>query len=411
MARQFLVPVALPGDPTAALQAATKQYVDNHAGTSNTVRTVTANTTAVVGEILMVDATAGPITITPPTSPVIGNQVVVVKTDTSANIVTWNGPVNSDATATFEARWAAAVLVFDGSVFVADATSVPSGSSGVPASRQLVAGGGLTGGGDLSADRTFAVSYGTSAGTAAQGNDARLSDTRTPTDATVTDAKVASAAAIAESKLALATDAVAATASRRTLGTGSQQAAAGNHAHAAYAPLASPTFTGTVTLPGDPTAALGAATKQYVDSAAYVPTSTKGAANGVASLDGSGDLQLAQLPPSVVTTSQRGPIGGVSYPTYSASMTIDPTVADKVHITATGALTLTVSTTGAVDGQQLLVRVVASGANRAVTLSGALLTAGRSSPYTVTSGSTGYLGFEYDSSVTAWTLLAQTQRS
>jgi hypothetical protein len=65
-----------------------------------------------------------------------------------------------------------------------------------PSSRNLTAGAGLTGGGDLSADRTFAVGagtgitvnaddvavqYGTTAGTAAQGNDARLSDARTPT--------------------------------------------------------------------------------------------------------------------------------------------------------------------------------------------------------------------------------------
>jgi hypothetical protein len=43
------------------------------------------------------------------------------------------------------------------------------------------AGTGLTGGGDLSANRSLAVSYGTTAGTAAQGNDSRLSDARTPT--------------------------------------------------------------------------------------------------------------------------------------------------------------------------------------------------------------------------------------
>jgi hypothetical protein len=40
---------------------------------------------------------------------------------------------------------------------------------------------GLAGGGDLSADRTLSVLYGTTAGSAAQGNDARLSDARTPT--------------------------------------------------------------------------------------------------------------------------------------------------------------------------------------------------------------------------------------
>ncbi len=51
----------------------------------------------------------------------------------------------------------------------------------VPTSRQVTAGTGLTGGGTLAADRSFAVSYGSSAGTAAQGNDSRLSDSRTPT--------------------------------------------------------------------------------------------------------------------------------------------------------------------------------------------------------------------------------------
>jgi len=44
----------------------------------------------------------------------------------------------------------------------------------VPTTRLITAGSGLTGGGDLSADRSLAVSFGTTAGTAAQGNDARI---------------------------------------------------------------------------------------------------------------------------------------------------------------------------------------------------------------------------------------------
>lgn len=54
------------------------------------------------------------------------------------------------------------------------------------------------------------------------------------------------------------------------VGTGVTVARA-DHVHptdTSRAPLASPTFTGTVTLPGDPTLALHAATKQYVDNAA-----------------------------------------------------------------------------------------------------------------------------------------------
>lgn len=61
----------------------------------------------------------------------------------------------------------------------------------VPPARTVTAGTGLTGGGDLSADRTLAVVYGTTAGTAAQGNDTRLSDQRVPTDGSVTSAKIA----------------------------------------------------------------------------------------------------------------------------------------------------------------------------------------------------------------------------
>ena len=45
----------------------------------------------------------------------------------------------------------------------------------------LTAGTGLTGGGTLAANRTFNVAYGTTASTACEGNDARLSDARTPT--------------------------------------------------------------------------------------------------------------------------------------------------------------------------------------------------------------------------------------
>lgn len=44
----------------------------------------------------------------------------------------------------------------------------------------ITAGTGLSGGGSLAANSTLAVAYGTTAGTACQGNDSRLSDARTP---------------------------------------------------------------------------------------------------------------------------------------------------------------------------------------------------------------------------------------
>lgn len=61
-------------------------------------------------------------------------------------------------------------------------STITAGDVGAaPTSRNLTASTGLSGGGDLSADRSFSVLYGTTAGTAAQGNDTRLSDARTPT--------------------------------------------------------------------------------------------------------------------------------------------------------------------------------------------------------------------------------------
>lgn len=54
---------------------------------------------------------------------------------------------------------------------------------GVSTARQIISGTGLSGGGDLTVDRTISVSYGSIAGTACEGNDARLSDSRSPSGA------------------------------------------------------------------------------------------------------------------------------------------------------------------------------------------------------------------------------------
>lgn len=55
---------------------------------------------------------------------------------------------------------------------LATANEVASGY--VPQSRTISAGTGLSGGGNLSVNRTLSVNYGTAAGTAAQGNDSRI---------------------------------------------------------------------------------------------------------------------------------------------------------------------------------------------------------------------------------------------
>jgi hypothetical protein len=65
---------------------------------------------------------------------------------------------------------------------VADAlTAATSGL--VPSTRTLTVGTGLTGGGTLAADRSFAADFGSGAGKVTQGNDSRLSDSRAPNGA------------------------------------------------------------------------------------------------------------------------------------------------------------------------------------------------------------------------------------
>jgi hypothetical protein len=59
-------------------------------------------------------------------------------------------------------------------VYVLVLSAVTQIPTAVTSDRVITAGTGLTGGGDLSADRTLTVSYGTSAGTAVQGNDVRV---------------------------------------------------------------------------------------------------------------------------------------------------------------------------------------------------------------------------------------------
>lgn len=58
--------------------------------------------------------------------------------------------------------------------YKADQAYTPAEIGAVPTTRNLTAGIAMSGGGDLSADRTFDVDLGTSAGTAAEGNDSRI---------------------------------------------------------------------------------------------------------------------------------------------------------------------------------------------------------------------------------------------
>ena len=64
---------------------------------------------------------------------------------------------------------------------VANASTSLTNLGGVSTDRQVLSGTGLTGGGDLTTDRTLSVVFGSTSTTSCSGNDSRLSDSRTPT--------------------------------------------------------------------------------------------------------------------------------------------------------------------------------------------------------------------------------------
>ena len=72
-----------------------------------------------------------------------------------------------------------------------DITSGTFDAARLPLATTGAAGAVIVGTGLGVSSGTLSVTYGTSAGTACQGNDSRLSDTRTPTDGSVTTAKIA----------------------------------------------------------------------------------------------------------------------------------------------------------------------------------------------------------------------------
>lgn len=162
----------------------------------------------------------------------------------------------------------------------------------VPTGRNVAAGTGLTGGGPLSGDVSLAVAYGTSAGTAAQGNDSRIVgalQSLTAADSSVTIGGTATAPTVK------ANPPVTSVAGKTGAVTLAEADVAGLTVDlAAKAPLASPTFTGTVTVPA-PVNPTDPATKAYTDAVAQglvVKTSVVAATtsnmglSGTASIDG-----------------------------------------------------------------------------------------------------------------------------
>ena len=90
--------------------------------------------------------------------------------------------------------------------------------------------------------------------------------------------------------------------------------------------------------------------------------------------------------------------------TYAASLTLNAAAGNSRIMTATGNVTLNEPTGGA-DGQLLLLKVIASGAQRVVTFGGALKRPTTiASTLTIASGARGHIGLSYESAY-GWTVV------
>lgn len=152
-----------------------------------------------------------------------------------------------------------------------------------------------------------------------------------------------------------------------------------------------------VVLPNDPGAALQASTKQYCDNT----FETQSAAALLAPLSSptfTGLVTAVRLVKTPQTVS------------YASTVTLDASTGDAFAITATGDMHLA-ALTSPTNGQMVVVEVLASGANRIVTIDGpTLLTTGLVQNTTVQSGQVGVFGFRY--SVlrgSVWLLTSATQ--
>lgn len=177
-------------------------------------------------------------------------------------------------------RWSGSAYVY----ITSGAVDSVAGKTGVVVLDTLTRGTGLSGSNyNGSAATTWAVSYGSTAGTAVQGNDVRVT-----------------------------ADQAAGTASIRTLGTGAQQAAAGNHTHTFDSLTSKPTTLSgygiTDAVASNTAITAGTATKITYDAKGLVTAGTTLAASDIPNLDAnkitSGTIGDARLPTRLGTIAK-----------------------------------------------------------------------------------------------------------
>lgn len=142
-----------------------------------------------------------------------------------------------------------------------------------------------------------------------------------------------------------------------------------------------------IELPADPSAALQAATKQYVDNMTW---------------DG-GDITAGTIAAARLPLVPNAPVTL----TYGTTPTIDASLGNYRVMTMTGDSTVGNSITNPTDGQMIRLRCIASGAQRTVTFHANLKRPSHiASTLVIASGGRGDIGMVYETAFSAWTVLA-----
>lgn len=366
--------------------------------------------TAAVGQLVMVDASAGPITVNLP-SLTVGAMVGVKKTDASANVVT----IVSAAGQTIGFQAAASTplstqyQVTELQYYTATNWAIVGGQLGLAsldarfaaATRQVLAGTGLSGGGNLTADRTLAVVYGTTAGTALQGNDPSVTNARTPT---------------------------AHASTHNTGGSDEIGIIPPNAKSANYTLVDSDRTVIFDTASGNLTATLptpvGRSGKRFCVkkvSAAGTKANSLTIATAAGSIDG-GTTEVISVAGGFREFESDGTIwhivGGAVVPVINAlssvgaggTISIDASIASVYRVNVTGATATLAVPTNPIDGDQIIVEVLASVAHTLTINASILLTTGLSATVAIASGKRWFGGLRWVSGV-GWFLVASTVQS